>query len=103
VAASGVLEAWACVELAMQAEVRRNLSHLVMLVGEDEARGHSRGTRPAGAACAVDVGVAVLGGVEVDHVGDVVDVDPAGGDIGGDQGVVVAAREAGEGALALAL
>jgi hypothetical protein len=54
-------------------------------------------------AGAVNVGVAVLGGVEVDHVGDVVDVDSARGDVGGDQGVVVAALEAGEGALALAL
>jgi hypothetical protein len=37
VLASGVLESGAFAEFAMKAEVRRNLSHLVMLVGKDEA------------------------------------------------------------------
>ena len=36
---SGVLESGACVELAMQAEVRRNFPHVAVLVGENEARG----------------------------------------------------------------
>jgi hypothetical protein len=61
----------------MQAEVRSNLSHLSMLVGEDEAGGDARGAGAAGAAGAVDVAVAVGGGVEVDHMGDVLYVDAA--------------------------
>ena len=73
------------------------------LVGRDEARGDARGAGAAGAAGAVHVGVAVLGGVEVDHVGDVGDVDAAGGDVGRDERVAVAALEAGEGAAALVL
>ena len=87
----------------MKPELRRDLPHLAVLVREDEAGGDPGGSGAAGAAGAVDVGVAVLGGVEVDYVGDVVDVDPTGGDVGGDEGVVVAALEAGEGTLALAL
>jgi hypothetical protein len=39
VAASGVLDAWACVEFSMQAEVRRDPSHVPVLIGKDEARG----------------------------------------------------------------
>ncbi len=101
--ASGVLESGAFAEFAMKAEVRCNLSHLVMLVGKDEAGGDARGARAAGAAGAVHVGVAVLGGVEVDHVGDLIDVDPARGDVGRDEGVDLAELEVGEGATALAL
>ena len=57
----------------------------------------------AGAADAVDVALAVLGRVEVDDVRDAVDVDAAGGDVGGDQDVDVPGLEAGQGLLALAL
>ncbi len=47
----------------------------------------------AGAADAVHVGLLVLGDLVVDDVGDVVDVDAAGGDVGGDQHVDVAGAE----------
>src|SRR3984885_30671 len=50
-------------------------------------------TGPAGAADAVHVGVPVVRALVVDHVGDVVDVDPAGRHIGGDQHVDVAGPE----------
>src|SRR3954464_6286980 len=99
--AGGGVESGAFGEFAMKAEVRRNLSHLVMLIGKDEAGGDASGARAAGAAGAVHVGVAILGCVEVDHVGDLVDVDPAGGDVGGDEGVDLAELEVGEGAAAL--
>ena len=59
--------------------------------------------RAAGAARAVHVAVLVLGGVEVDDVADVGDVDAAGGDVGRDQHVDVPALERGERALALVL
>jgi hypothetical protein len=39
--------------------------------------------RRAGAADPVDVGVLVHGRIEVDHVRDVREIEPAGGDVGG--------------------
>ena len=58
---------------------------------------------PAGAAGAVDV--VLVGGrrVELQHAGHAVDVDAAGGDVGGDEHVHVAAAEGAERPLALAL
>src|SRR5690348_968218 len=52
-----------CLVLRVQPEVRSDLPHLLMLIGQDEAGGDSRGARSAGAAGAVHVGVAVPGGV----------------------------------------
>ena len=70
--------------------------------------GHHRqrvagGVHATGPADAVNV---VLGGarhIEIDDMGDVVDVDPARGDIGGHQDLGPAALEMGERALALNL
>ena len=93
----------ALVELAAQAEGAGHAAHLVGLVGEHEA---DPGAAPPGAAGAPDpvgVGVLVAGGVEVDHVGDAVDVDPAGGHVGRDQRVDVACLEARQRPFALAL
>src|ERR1044072_8229787 len=70
------------------------------------ARGAGPGAAPAGPAGATDpvhVGVAGAGGIEVDHVGDVGDVDAAGGDVGREEGGGVAPLEGGEGSFALAL
>ena len=58
---------------------------------------------PAGAAGAVDVVLVGAGRVELQHAGHAVDVDAAGGDVGGDEHVHVAAAERGQGPLALAL
>ena len=58
-----------------------------------------QGDRDTGLACAagapdaVHVGLLVLGDLVVDDVGDVVDVDAAGGDVGGDEHVDVAGAE----------
>ena len=52
--------------------------------------GASRATRP------VDVGVWVVGRVEMDHAGDGIDVDAPGHDVGGHQGVGLADRERGQ-------
>ena len=57
----------------------------------------------AGASGAVQVGVVVVGNRVVDHVGDVVDVDAARGDIRRDQDVLLARLEGGHRALALLL
>jgi hypothetical protein len=40
---------------------------------------------PAGATDAVDVGFRLVRQFIVDHVGDLIDVDAAGGDVGGNQ------------------
>src|SRR5699024_1406008 len=52
--------------------------------------GDTRVAGAAGASDAVDVGLLVLRALVVDHVGDVVDVDAAGGDIGGHEHVDLA-------------
>ena len=57
----------------------------------------------AGAADAMDVALVVLGRIEVDHVRDVGQVEPAGGDVGGDERRHLAGAEPGERPLALAL
>ena len=57
----------------------------------------------AGAADAVQVGLLVLGALVVDDVRDVVDVDAAGGDVGGDQHVDLAVAERAQRLLAGAL
>ena len=80
-----------------------DISMILGLVGEDEADAGAGGTGAAGAADAVHIGLAVLGGVVVDHPGDVGDVDAAGGDVGGDERHHVAALEPGQRLLALAL
>ena len=62
-----------------------------------------RSAGAAGAADAVDVALVVLGRVEVDHVGDVGEVEAAGGDVGRDERLHRARAEPAERALALAL
>ena len=57
----------------------------------------------AGAADAVQVGLLVLGALVVDDVGDVLDVDAASRDVGGDEHVDLAAAEGAQRLLAGAL
>ena len=61
---------------------RRDLELLVPQHERDDEAGLAG---PGGAARAVQVGLVVLGRVVVDDDVDVVDVDAAGGDVGGDQ------------------
>jgi hypothetical protein len=98
-----VLAAVAPVELLCQAEAGGDGAHLVGLIAEHEADAVAAVAGAAGAADAMGVGVAVLGDVEVDDVGDVGDVDAAGGDVSGDQDRHLATIEAGERLLALRL
>ena len=76
---------------------------LVQVVPVDEGHRDAGLAGAAGAAGAVQVGVVVVRDGVVDHVGDVVDVDAACGDIRGDQDVLLAGLERGHGALALLL
>ena len=93
----------AVVVLGVEPEVAGDLAHVVVLLGHHEADPDAVAAGARRAPDPVDVGVAVARGVEVDHVGDVVDVDPAGRDVGGDERVDVTGRELSEGAVALVL
>src|SRR4051812_47720373 len=90
-------------ELRMQVEVASHSCHILGLFGRHERDANSSSTRPRGSAHAVDVGVAVLGNVEVDDVGDAIDIQTAGGDVGRDEDAAGPVLEAGERALALPL
>ena len=78
---------------------RRNARFLVIAERDRDAVG--AGAR--GAADAVDVGFRDVRQVVIDDVADAVDVDAAGGDVGGDQDAQLAVAEVGERALALVL
>ncbi len=64
------------------------------VVPVDQRDGDAGASGAAGTTDAVDVGLLVLGALVVDDVGDVVDVDTAGSDVGGDQNVDLAVTEA---------
>jgi hypothetical protein len=65
--------------------------------------GSSRGASAGGAADAVDVAFRLVGNVIVDDMRNAVDVDAAGGNVGGDEDPRLAIAEGGEHALALRL
>ena len=73
------------------------------LVGRAERNGDAFLARARRAADAVHVSLGHFRQVEVHHVADVVDVDAAGGDVGGDENGGLALLEVVEGALALVL
>ena len=78
-------------------------AHHVAVVRGDQGKGVAGAFGAPGAADAVDVGVGGIGHVEVDHVRDAFHVQAAGGDVGGDHDLVMAALETGQCRLALAL
>jgi hypothetical protein len=90
-------------ETVIEPELLGEARHLAALLLVDEGHRDAVATGPAGAPHPVDVGLVVGGGVEVDDVGDPVDVDPARGHVGGDEHVDLATLESGEGDLALTL
>ena len=69
-------------------------------VGADQRDGFTGGAGAAGAADAVDVVFGDDGQVEIDDLRQVVDVQPAGGDVGGDEDLHFAGLEAFQGAQA---
>jgi hypothetical protein len=85
------------------AEARCEAADVVSLLGEDEGHAVAVASCTAGASDAVDVVVVGLGRVEVDDVGDVVDVEAAGGDVGGDECRDTSALELCERAFAMVL
>src|SRR5665647_1620507 len=64
---------------------------------------HAIGAGARGAADAVDVAFRDVRQIVIEHVADAVDVDAAGGNVGGDQSAQLAVTEGGEHALALVL
>src|SRR4051812_28170975 len=90
-------------------ELHRDLERLLQLahrpgdLGADQGDHRAVGTGATGAARAVDVVLLVRGRVEVDDAADGIDVDAAGGDVGGDERLCLTAREVRERTLALAL
>src|SRR6476646_8620185 len=87
------------------AEVQRLVDQrpAVQVVPVDEGHGDTGVAGAGGAADAVQVGLLVLGTLEVDDVGDVVDGDAASGDVGGHEDVDLAVAEGPQGLLAGAL
>ncbi len=73
------------------------------LAARDEREGAAGGSHACGASDAVDVNFGIFGDVVIDDVGDLVDVDAAGGEIGGDKDVDFAGFEAAHDALAFVL
>jgi hypothetical protein len=69
------------VELRGKPQIGGDAAHVARLVGHHEAHPGAARPRAAGTADAVDVAVAILRGVEVDHVRDLRHVDAAGGDV----------------------
>jgi hypothetical protein len=72
-----------------------DLLQLALLLGGGKGDRSSCAADPAGAADAVDVDLGVVGHVVVDHVGDVLDVESARGDVGRDKerGLVLLERD----------
>src|SRR5204863_7357042 len=72
-------------ELLAVAEQGRDAADIGLLLGQDERDPLSGAAGAAGPADAVDVALAVLRRVVVDHVADRVEVEAPGGDVGGDE------------------
>ncbi len=89
----------------VEAEVQRLVDELPArdVVPVDEGDRDALGTRAAGPADAVQVRLLVLGGLVVDDVGDALDVDTAGRDVGADEDVDLAVAEGAQRLLAGAL
>ncbi|HYB22779.1 MAG TPA: hypothetical protein VED41_03210 [Solirubrobacteraceae bacterium] len=90
-------------EAVIEPELAGEFRDIAVLVCREERDPDACSTGATGPADAVDVGLAVGGRVEVDHVRDPLHVDPARRDVGRDERVDGAGLEAGERLLALAL
>src|SRR5262249_62131660 len=84
-------------------EAGGNAAPVRLLLRQDEGDATARAAGPAGPADAVHVALVVLGRIEVDHVADRLEVEPAGGDVGRHEGRDATAAEALERALTGAL
>src|SRR6266545_5243078 len=80
-----------------------NVARLGLLLGKDERDRLAAASGTAGPARAVHIVLVLARRIEVDHVRDVVEIQPARSDVRGDECRHFAALEAGERALACSL
>src|SRR3954452_9170611 len=90
-------------ELLFVPEDRSDATDVGLLVRQDERASAAGASGAAGPPHAVHVALVVLGRIEVDDVPEVVEIEAAGSDIGGNQGGGAAGAEPLQGALALRL
>lgn len=86
-----------------QSQPTSELTHLVALTSPDEGHPNTTLTSAPRPPNAVDVRLMIGRGIEVDHVRDPVDIDPSGGEVGGDKRVDPATLEAGQSPVSLTL
>ena len=102
-AVGGVVEAGVVLAGDHRADRLLDVAKLIVLFGREQRERRAALSRTSRPADAVDVVLGHVRQVEVDDVGDAVDVDAAGNDVGGDEYLVLAALEAVERLLALRL
>src|SRR5438093_9476742 len=90
-------------ELSAMTEPSGDVARLGLLLGEDERDRLAAASRTASAPGAVHVVLVLARRIEIDHVRDVVEIEAARRDVGGDECRHLAALEAGERALACSL
>src|SRR5687768_14020501 len=90
-------------ELRVQVESLRDTTDLQPLFRSDERHALAAPAGARGAPDTMNVRLLIGGCIEVDHVGDVVEVEATGRDVGGDQHVVGAGGEPTERPLTLGL
>src|SRR5687767_11100099 len=87
----------------MEAKSVGYLAHVPHLVLQYVCDSHPAAAGPRGTPYTMDVRVAIRRSIEVDYVGDVVDVDSSCGDVRRDERIGIAAVEALQRTLALPL
>jgi len=71
--------------LQLKPGVVLNSAELPAILGRQQRDGDALSSSPPGSADPVDINLGIIGQVEIEDVGDIVDVESTGGDIGGHQ------------------
>src|SRR5687767_3468163 len=99
----GIVEVWQRDSRQPLADRLLDRAKVVLFFRRNEGKRITHGFRSRSTADAVDVIVRSLRNVEIHHVSELLDVDPAGGNIGSDEDSVLPVLEPGEGGGALRL
>ena len=78
-----------------------NHPHIIRLIGRGETHGAARAARPSGATDSVDVILGMFREIKIDDQADADNINPARGNIGGDQHAVATGFETRQGFTAL--